>query len=147
MLVKTTRFGPIATSQADIIVFPNGLIGFEDTRHWLVLSDADNPQLAWLQSTAQPQVAIPLISPRKLLPDYRVSITQRQIETLRIRSSDRVFVMLVLSKTGKTLTVNLRGPLVINLTQRLAVQCILNDPLPLAMPLSIPSSPGMRAAA
>lgn len=147
MLVKTTRFGPIAANQADIIVFPNGLIGFEDTRHWLVLADANSADLAWLQSTAQPQVAIPLISPRKFLPDYKVTISQRQIDTLRVRSSDRIFVMLVLSKTAKTLTVNLRGPLVINLTQRLAVQCVLNEPLPLAMPLNLPASGSMRAAA
>jgi len=147
MLVKTTRFGPVAVNQADIIVFPNGLIGFEDTRHWLVLADADSSELAWLQSTAQPQIAVPLISPRKFLPDYKVTISQRQIETLRVRSTDRVFVMLVLSKTGKTLTVNLRGPIVINLTQRLAVQCVLNDPLPLAMPLNVPTTSGIRAAA
>lgn len=147
MLVKSTRFGPITANQADIITFPNGLIGFEDTRHWLILADADNSDIAWLQSTSQPQVAIPLISPRKLLPDYKVTISQRQIESLKIRSSDRVFVLLVLSKTGKTLTVNLRGPLILNLNQRLAMQCVVNDPLPLAFPLGTVSFESVRAAA
>jgi len=147
MLVKSTRFGPIAVNQADIIILPNGLIGFEDTRHWLILSDAASDDIAWLQSTSQPQVAIPLISPRKFLPDYKVTISQQQIETLQIRSADRVFVMLVLSKTGKTLTVNLRGPIILNLTQRLAIQCVMNEPLPLAFPLVPASSASVRAAA
>ena len=147
MLVKSTRFGPITANQADIIILPNGLIGFEDTRHWLILSDADNADIAWLQSTSQPQVAIPLISPRKFLPDYKVTISQRQIETLRIRPADRVFVMLVLSKTGKSLTVNLRGPIILNLTQRLAIQCVMNEPLPLAFPLVPVASGSVRAAA
>lgn len=147
MLIKSTRFGPVAASDADIIVFPNGLIGFEDTRHWLILADADNSDVAWLQSATQPQVALPLISPRKFLPNYRASISQSQIETLGVRSTDRIFVMLVMSKSGKTLTVNLRGPIIINLTQRLAIQCVLNDPLPLALPLTQSSSGIARAAA
>jgi flagellar assembly factor FliW len=147
MLVKSTRFGPITASDADIIVMPHGLIGYEDTRHWLILADAENSDIAWLQSAAQPQVALPLVSPRKFVPDYKVTISQRQIEILNVRPSDRIFIMLVVSKSGKSLTVNLRGPILINLTQRLAVQCVLNEPLPLAMPLTLPSSSISRAAA
>ncbi len=146
MLVKSTRFGPIDASQGDVILLPNGLIGFESTRYWLILPDADNPDIAWLQSTAQPQIALPIISPRKFLPDYKVAINDRQIEVLRARNSDRLFVMLILSKTGKTITANLRGPIIINLTQRLGVQCILNEPLPLALPLTL-SSQATRSAA
>lgn len=147
MLVKSTRFGPISADQADIIVFPSGIIGFEDTRHWLILSDAENPDIAWLQSTAQPQVAVPLISPRKFFPEYKVTISQRQIESLRIRSTDRVYIMLVLSKSAKVITVNLRAPIVINLTQRLAVQGVMDELLPLAQPLVPMNSSSVRRAA
>ncbi|MBX3422583.1 MAG: flagellar assembly protein FliW [Pirellulaceae bacterium] len=147
MLVQSTRFGNISAKQDDILIFPNGLIGFESTKHWLLVADPENPLIAWLQSTSQPQVALPLISPRKFLPDYKVHLSQRQLTNLHVRSTDQLYVMLVLSKSGKTLTANLRGPIIINLTQRLALQTVVNDPLPLALPLIITETGSIREAA
>jgi flagellar assembly factor FliW len=147
MLVKTTRFGPITAGQNDILIFPNGLLGFEASRHWLLLSDADNSHVAWLQSASEPQVALPVISPRKFLPEYKVVVSQRQLMPLNLRAADRVFVMCVLSKTGKTLTVNLKGPILLNLSQQLGAQVVLNENLPLALPLVQTSSGDLRRAA
>lgn len=147
MLVKTTRFGPITAGQKDILIFPNGLLGYESSRHWMLLSDTDNSHVAWLQSVSDPQVALPVISPRKFLPDYKVVISQRQLSPLHLRASDRVYVMCVLSKTGKTLTVNLKGPILLNLSQQLGIQVVLNDNLPLALPLVQTSSGDVRRAA
>jgi flagellar assembly factor FliW len=110
------------------------------------MPDADNVDFGWLQSASQPQVAIPLISPRKYLSDYQATVSQRQLSALQARSSDRIYVMLVVSKTGKTLTANLRGPIIINLTQRLGIQTVATEPLPLAMPLSAPEAMGNSAA-
>lgn len=147
MLVKSTRFGPVTANEEDIIVFPNGLIGFEKSKHWIILPDSDNRDVAWLQSTTQPQVALPIVSPRKFMPDYKVTVGQRDLAALSCRSSDRIFVMLVLSKTGKTLTANLRGPLIINLTQRLGIQTVVSEPLPLALPLIQTANNTIRVAA
>ncbi|HAC91962.1 MAG TPA: hypothetical protein DCF63_15255 [Planctomycetaceae bacterium] len=147
MLVKSTRFGSISVSQEDVIYFPTGLIGFENTRHWLILGDHGSPDVVWLQSTTQPQLALPLISPRKFLPDYKVSLSHRQVSALQLRSNDRLFVLLVLSKTGKTLTANLRGPILVNLTGRLAIQTVVSDSLPLALPLVQGHAGSLRAAA
>jgi flagellar assembly factor FliW len=130
-----------------VIYFPTGLIGFENTRHWLILGDPGSPDVVWLQSTTQPQLALPLVSPRKFLPDYKVSLSQRQVSALQLRSTDRLFVLLVLSKTGKTLTANLRGPILVNLTGRLAIQTVVSDSLPLALPLVQGQTGSLRAAA
>jgi flagellar assembly factor FliW len=92
-------------------------------------------------------LALPLVSPRKFLPDYKVSLSQRQVSALQLRSTDRLFVLLVLSKTGKTLTANLRGPILVNLTGRLAIQTVVSDSLPLALPLVQGQTGSLRAAA
>lgn len=147
MLVQTTRFGQIKSSQEEVIIFPQGLIGFESTRHWLIIPDPENSDVAWLQSLSQPQVALPMISPRKYAPGYKVNIPNRQLSPLHLRASDRVYVMSVVSKSGKTLTVNLRSPIVINLTKRLACQVITSDELPLALPISLGGTPALRLAA
>lgn len=147
MQLQTTRFGQIEADQDQVIVFPQGLIGFEACRHWLIVPDPNNSDVAWLQSLAQTQVALPMVSPRKFVSDYKVTIPQRQVSILNIRASDRVYIMSVISKSGKTLTTNLRSPIVINLTKRLACQVITSDPQPLAMPLSLGSTPALRMAA
>ena len=90
MLVQTSRFGQIQSSQEEVIIFPLGLIGFESSRQWLIVPDPENTEVAWLQSLAQPQVALPLISPRKFAPDYKVCVPRRQLAPLNIRSTDRI---------------------------------------------------------
>ncbi|HBE71423.1 MAG TPA: hypothetical protein DDW52_25030 [Planctomycetaceae bacterium] len=137
MQIQTSRFGQIEAGPEDIIIFPQGLIGFESSRQWLILPDPENPDVAWLQSVAQPQVALPLVSPRKFAPEYKVNVPNRQLSTLQIRSSDRIYVLNVVSKSGKTLTVNLRSPVVINLSKRTACQVITTDSLPLALPIDL----------
>lgn len=147
MLVKSTRFGPIYANEEDVLVFPSGLIGFEKSKHWILHPDREVSDIAWLQSGTQPQVALPIISPRKFAPDYKVTVSQRDLTLLQIRNQDRIFVMLVMSKTGKTLTANLRGPVIINLSQRLGIQTITSEALPLAMPLTQDHTGQIRIAA
>ncbi len=147
MLVHTSRFGRFQSSQEEVIIMPAGLIGFESSRHWLIIPDQDNPDVAWLQSLAQSQVALPLVSPRKFAPDYKICVAERDLASLSIRSTDRVFVLNVVSKTGKTLTLNLRSPIVVNLSKRLAAQVISSESLPLAMPISFGPSKSLRMAA
>lgn len=147
MLVQTTRFGQIRSTQEEVIIFPNGLIGFESSRHWVIVPDPENSNVAWLQSIAESQVALPLVSPRKFAPDYKVCVPQRELTPLGLRSTDQIFVLTVVSKSGKTLTANLRSPIIINLTKRIACQVIATDALPLAMPISLEPVAGLKMAA
>lgn len=147
MLVKTSRFGQVHTTQAEVIIFPQGLIGFESSRHWLIVPDPENSDVAWLQSISQPQVALPMISPRKYAPEYKVSVPTRQLTPLKLRSSDQIYILNVVSKSGKSLTANLRSPIVVNLTQRLACQVITSDAMPLALPITLTKKPALRMAA
>lgn len=149
MLVSTTRFGQIEVAQDQVILFPQGLIGFETCRHWVILPDGSNPDIAWLQSISQGQVALPVMSPRKLTTDYKVNVSRRQLSPITMHASDRVFVLTVISKTGKTMTTNLRSPIIINMTRRLACQVVTDDAQPLALPLDIkaPQHMGVRLAA
>ena len=147
MLVQTSRFGQIQSSQEEVIIFPTGLIGFESSRHWLIVPDPENADVAWLQSIAQTEVAMPLVSPRKFVPDYQVCVPRRQLSTLGVRNTDRVYVLAVVSKSGRTLTINLRSPIVVNLTKRLAIQAVASEALPLAFPISFDGKPALRMAA
>jgi flagellar assembly factor FliW len=99
-----------------------------------------------LQSLNEARVALPIVSPRKFLPDYKVATSERDLSPLSIRSSDRIYILCVVSKSGKKLTLNLRSPIVVNLSRRLACQVIASESLPIAMPITIDDNQ-VRAAA
>ncbi|MEC8557402.1 MAG: flagellar assembly protein FliW [Planctomycetota bacterium] len=147
MLVQTSRFGQVQSSQEEVIIFPKGLIGFESVRHWIIVPDPMSEDVAWIQSIAEEQVALPIISPRKFAPDYKVCISNRQLSDLHIRRTDQIYVFSVVSKSGKSLTMNLRSPVVINLTKRLACQVISSENLPIAVPLDLNTLQTLKVAA
>ncbi|MEZ6081380.1 MAG: flagellar assembly protein FliW [Pirellulaceae bacterium] len=146
MMVKTSRFGQVESNQQEVIIFPQGLIGFEASRHWLIVPDPENSDVAWLQSISQPQVALPVISPRKFAPDYKVNVPTRQLAPLKLRSSDQVYILNVVSKSGKTLTTNLRSPIIVNLTQRWHVKSS-RPTAAAALPITLTGKPALRMAA
>ena len=70
MNVETTRFGRLEVDSDDLLVFPAGLFGLESCRHWVLLADAQNDALGWLQCTSRPDVAVAVVTPRRFVPDY-----------------------------------------------------------------------------
>jgi flagellar assembly factor FliW len=147
MQIATTHFGPVEIEIDDILVFPRGIVAFEDCRHWVLLSDEENPALAWLQSVSRPEVALPVVSPRRFAPEYSVHVGRGQILPLEFTQFDQVYVLAVVSSSDGDLTLNLKAPLIINLDRRLGRQVITNDDQPVAMPLVQAASGQLRKSA
>lgn len=140
MQISTTRFGLVNFEVDDILLFPHGLIGFEDCRHWVLLGDAENETLGWLQSVPRPEVALPVVSPRRFVPQYQVRVTRGQLMPLELSQFDQAFVLTVISQNHAELTVNLKAPLVVNLNRRVGRQVITTDDQPLAHQLTGPAT-------
>jgi flagellar assembly factor FliW len=147
MQIATTHFGPVEIGIDDILVFPRGIVAFEDCRHWVLLSDEENPSLAWLQSVSREEVALPVVSPRRFAPEYSVHISRGEIAPLEITQFDQLYVLAVVSSSDGDLTLNLKAPLIINLDRRLGRQVITNDDQPVAMPLVSPADLQLRKSA
>lgn len=147
MQIQSSRFGTLDVHYSDMLFMPQGLIGFETCRHWVLLANEDNEEVAWLQSVALSEVALPVISPRRFLPQYKLHVHRRDLETLQMHQRDKVFVLTVVSRTGDSLTTNLKSPIVLNATQRLAIQVVVTDDQPLAHPLALMENHRIRAVA
>jgi flagellar assembly factor FliW len=139
MLISTTRFGSVSVKTDDIVTFPTGLIGYESCRRWVLMADAETESVGWLQSVHLPEVAFAVISPRRYLPDYQVRVNRSQLVPLDMASVDQAFVLNILAINDGQLTVNLRAPLIINLSRRLGRQIITSDEQPLQFELSAAS--------
>ncbi len=105
-------------------------MGFEDCQHWVILADGSNEAVAWLQSMNRPDIALPVVSPRRFIPDYQVRIEGRDVECLQLTDLDQAFVLSVVSNHDDVLTVNLRAPILVNLDRRLGCQLMTCDEQP-----------------
>ena len=136
MEISNTRFGAVRLESEDILVFPQGLIGFETCQHWMLLADIQNSAVAWLQSLSLPEVALGVVSPRRFVPHYQLQVSAEQLETLEIGTEDELFVLTILGQEDGHWTVNLKAPIVINLASRRGRQMIAQDDQPLQLRLS-----------
>jgi flagellar assembly factor FliW len=135
MQIKTSRFGTVEITPEDVLLFSNGLFAFENQRHWVLLSDADNDSVAWLQSLSDPEVALPLVSPRRFVPGYQVRIARHQLTPLELAVLDKAFVLTVVSRSQGRLTLNLKAPIIVNLDRRIGRQVVTSDEQPLQLEL------------
>ena len=136
MKIHTTRFAAIEIEPDDILFFRNGLLGFEDCRHWVLLADADNSSVAWLQSMQHADIALPVVSPRRFVPEYQVRLEPSDVDVLQLTSVEQAYVLGIVSRDEETLTLNMRAPLVINLDRRIGCQVVTVDPQPMQYELA-----------
>jgi flagellar assembly factor FliW len=138
MHVNTTRFGGLRIDPQDVFVFPDGLIGLENLRHWVLFADGVNDAVGWLQSTTDSAVALAVVSPRRFVPQYRVRISTRELKAIELKAVDEAYVLNIVSSDEGQLTVNLRAPLLFNLERRLARQVVTLDDQPVRWELLAP---------
>jgi flagellar assembly factor FliW len=146
MKLDTTRFGAVKMEPDDLLHFPAGLMGMEHARHWVLLADAENEALGWLQSTSQPELALAVVSPRRFVPEYQVRVSRGELLPLELTEVKDAQVLAVVGKDDRGATLNLKAPLVINLERRLGRQVITNGDMPMQYPLSPEPMPLRKSA-
>jgi flagellar assembly factor FliW len=127
MNISTTRFGNLTVRDEDVLTFVDGLIGMEDCRRWVLLADAQNGALGWLQSLDRPEIALAVVSPRRFVPDYRVRVARRDVQPLGLVDPGSAQVLVIISHSDGMLALNLKAPLVIHLAERLGRQIVARD--------------------
>jgi flagellar assembly factor FliW len=130
MNISTTRFGRLEICEGDVLTFVDGLIGMEECRRWVLLSDATNDALGWLQSLDRAEVALAVVSPRPFVPGYRVRVARRDIQPLGLRDAQDAQVLVIISYANGALALNLKAPLVVHLNERLGRQIVARDDHP-----------------
>ena len=61
------------------------------------------------------------------MTDYEASIRREQMEELGLDKLDSAQVFVIVNKYSRTLTANMQGPLVVNLSNHKAMQLVLAD--------------------
>jgi flagellar assembly factor FliW len=146
MEIQTTRFGRVEYAAEDILRFPEGLPGLAECRDWVMLADAENDAVAWMQSVEQPKIALAVVSPRRFVPGFQLRVARKELEPLKLDSPQAGQVLAIVGRNERGLTLNLKAPMVINLDRRIGRQVIANGELPLEHALESPPAPLKRTA-
>ncbi|MDR1838444.1 MAG: flagellar assembly protein FliW [Treponema sp.] len=128
MKVNTKAFGQIEVDEKQKINFPQGLLGFDDYKDY-VLFDAEHEPFFWLQSVDDQEIAFILVNPFLFRPDYEVNISNEELAEVGITSPENalIFVIVTIPQDGGPMTANLQGPLIINKGKMTAMQAVLSD--------------------
>jgi flagellar assembly factor FliW len=126
---NNVQFGEMDFEEKHVVYFPNGIIGFEDCRKFLIVNDEGSEPFRWLISLEDSELSFPIIDPALVHPHFTAQNFPSQdvlvFSTVAIRSE--------LSQS----TVNLKSPLVINNTDRTGKQIVLeNESLGVRTPLA-----------
>lgn len=129
MKIQTARFGVVEVTADDLIDFPEGILGFNNLRKFVLLDDPSDDIFAWLQSCEEPGIAFPVLEPELFAAQYQVQLTKHDMEALKLVTPDghRTFVIITIPQDPTQMTANMKAPVVINVARRLARQCVLQD--------------------
>jgi flagellar assembly factor FliW len=132
-LLETRDFGRISYQPETVIVFPEGLPGFEARREFLALAFPETAPLIYLQSLEDPGlcfIAMPVLA---VDPRYRLSLQEEDLRRLGLatdrqpRIGDEVVCLSILSIRETGPTANLLAPVVIHAHTRTAVQAVIAE--------------------
>ena len=130
MQIQTRSFGEVNIEDERILEFPNGIIGFPDLKHFVLLHDSDrgeNVGIHWLQSIDEPGFAMPVMNPLIVEENYNPVIEDEILRPIGELTEEDTIVLVTVSvpKDLTKMTVNLRGPFVINAKERKGCQVIV----------------------
>ena len=128
--LSTSRFGTIDIQEDQILHMPSGMIGFPDSQRFTLLEHKKGSPFLWLQSVDDGALAFVLTDPLLFKPDYEIKINAEDKEMLRLTDASNGILTLVVVSISHLepfeITVNLLGPLVINLRENLGKQIVLS---------------------
>lgn len=129
MRVETKPYGLIDVDERQQILFPFGILGFEQLKKYVLL-DAQQQPFYWLQSIDVVDVAFVLINPRIFRPDYELQVDEEELKEIDIQSPGDIldFTIVTIPENASKMTANLQGPIIINRRSRVGRQSISLNP-------------------
>jgi flagellar assembly factor FliW len=126
--IMTTRFGEIEIDEKRKIHFPEGLLGFPDSKEYVILEHKPGSPFMWLQSMTEPDLAFVMTNPFLIKSDYLQNLSPEEERLINENEDESVIVFALVTippNQAERATVNLLGPIVVESETMKARQIIL----------------------
>ena len=133
MKFNTSYFGEINVPDDRVINFELGIPAFPDENSFVLIHDEEHPEsiFLWLQSTKTPELVFTIIDTLAVLPNYAPSVPEEELQGIKENDDDDFFIYNIanISDSNKIedITVNLKGPIIINQKTGRGRQVISDD--------------------
>ena len=132
MNIKTRYFGEIELDDSKIITFESGLFGFEEYKRFALLFNSesdDRPAISWLQSVDEQTLALPVLIPTVVMPDYNPIVEDGVLQALGDWNEDNISVLVTITvpKDLKQMTTNMKAPIIINTENMKGCQVVVEN--------------------
>lgn len=127
MRISTSRFGEIDVADEKIIEFRQGLPGFENCKHFALISSEDTEPFHWLQAVEEPDIALAVINPFSLFPEYSPRVPEAALADIGSPPDEDILLLTVavIPREPVRMTTNLVSPILINAKSNAGCQVIL----------------------
>ncbi len=129
MIIKTKFLGEVEIREDDIIVFPDGILGFEECRKFILLDIPENEFFKILQDVERGYVSFIVTDPWKFKTDYDMEVPDSELLKINIREKEQIAMLniVTLSDVFEKSTMNLLAPIIMNTENRIGKQYVLNN--------------------
>lgn len=131
MTIQSKAYGPVDIDDRQRLLFPFGILGFENLKHYALLDAAQQP-FYWLQSLEVREIAFVLINPTIFRPDYEVKVIAEELAEIGLTSVEDenalILAIVTIPDNQAKMTANLQGPVIINKETKEGRQFINTDP-------------------
>jgi flagellar assembly factor FliW len=116
--IKTLQFGELDIEQSHIFNFPNGLLGFEDLREFVLISEEETVPFKWLICVEKPEIGFPLLSP------WHIDLTYEPGNDFNLQR-EVILCVITLEDEKGLMTANMKAPVILDVIEQTGKQIIL----------------------
>ncbi|MDQ1266610.1 MAG: flagellar assembly factor FliW [Bacteroidota bacterium] len=117
-VIDTLQFGEIQVQPQFIFNFPSGMLGFDDLRDFVLITEEETVPFKWLISMDNPEIGFPLLSP------WLIDLSYEPGRFFDIQK-DVIFVVVTLEDEKGYMTANLKAPVILDVESQVGSQVIL----------------------
>ncbi len=141
MKIRSRQLGEIEVDSGSIVELPEGLVGFENHSRFFLVDWEEYRPFLWLISADDPELSFAVVDPEPFVQEpYAVALNEADRGDLDLDEGDPVQVLVIASPGERPgeITLNLKGPLLLNPRNRVMRQLLVySNKLPLRLPVAV----------
>ncbi len=127
MVIESKNLGSIEYNAEDVIRFEKGLLAFEEEKEFIVIRNRET-EFYYLQSVKDADVTFIMVDLKDVMPNYDPKVEVEFLQDLgEVKQNLQIFNICTVKENLDELTVNLLGPIVVNMDTKKGKQVVISN--------------------
>lgn len=130
MEIQGTRFGTLKFREGELITLEQGMMGFPNSKRFLMFPYTEDSSFFWLQSVDEPEIAFIVINPFDFFSELEFLLEDEDTQAIGLEKGEdlEIFTLLTIPDgRPEDMRINLAGPVVVNIRNRQGRQVVIKD--------------------